>query len=261
MDFLVQNTTGMQPNQYLSNDFTKESPVRQRNRPRMAEWLSRRNQSDHERQQDIAQRRTLQNRIAQRLCRKRKEDRIAELEDQVNELLTNCKSFPERAEAARLKALERRVQELEAENAWLRLRQNRGLSVESNPMPTGLPQKTFEHSEYLMVIPPAHRYSVSLYLNGYQPLYPVQRWDFNYHSDAYKTAAVAAEVECFPERVTDCSSDSSMLLSGHKQICIIENSGSTVTDTALQMMDSASHDEEELRTDERKRHLEILMMN
>ncbi|KAJ3284407.1 hypothetical protein HDU79_008243 [Rhizoclosmatium sp. JEL0117] len=83
------------------------------------------NQTEEERQQEAIKRRTIQNRIAQRLYRQRKDNRIAELEAQVSELLAKREQDHEHQhqsnfEAVQVEILEKRVKDLEAENAKLK---------------------------------------------------------------------------------------------------------------------------------------------
>ncbi|KAJ3279554.1 hypothetical protein HDU79_000479, partial [Rhizoclosmatium sp. JEL0117] len=80
------------------------------------------NQTEEERQQEAIKRRTIQNRIAQRLYRQRKDNRIAELESQVAELLSKREQDHEHRhqsnfEAVQVEILQKRVKDLEAENA------------------------------------------------------------------------------------------------------------------------------------------------
>ncbi|KAJ3079590.1 hypothetical protein HDU99_010529 [Rhizoclosmatium hyalinum] len=83
------------------------------------------NLTEEERQQEAIKRRTIQNRIAQRLYRQRKDNRITELEAQVAELLAKQEQDREHRhqsnfDAVQVEILEKRVKDLEAENAKLK---------------------------------------------------------------------------------------------------------------------------------------------
>ncbi|KAJ3280759.1 hypothetical protein HDU79_011387 [Rhizoclosmatium sp. JEL0117] len=77
-------------------------------------------EAEDDRKRAAIERRTLQNRIAQRLYRQRKDNRIAELEAQVASILRNKNTSSRLEDGKRILELQQRVKELEAENEKLK---------------------------------------------------------------------------------------------------------------------------------------------
>ncbi|ORY41573.1 hypothetical protein BCR33DRAFT_718732 [Rhizoclosmatium globosum] len=77
-------------------------------------------EAEDDRKRAAIERRTLQNRIAQRLYRQRKDNRIAELEAQVASILRNKNTSSRVEDGKRILELQQRVKELEAENKRLK---------------------------------------------------------------------------------------------------------------------------------------------
>ncbi|KAJ3280758.1 hypothetical protein HDU79_011386 [Rhizoclosmatium sp. JEL0117] len=88
----------------------------------MPDWSSNGTETADDRKRAANERRALQNRIAQRLYRQRKDNRIAELEAQVAAMTRdkNSNSSSRKTQVMWIQELERRVKELEAENVRLK---------------------------------------------------------------------------------------------------------------------------------------------
>ncbi|ORY41574.1 hypothetical protein BCR33DRAFT_852095 [Rhizoclosmatium globosum] len=89
---------------------------------KMPDWSSNITETADDRKRAANERRALQNRIAQRLYRQRKDNRIAELEAQVAAMTgdKNSNSSSRKTQVMWIQGLERRVKELEAENVRLK---------------------------------------------------------------------------------------------------------------------------------------------
>ncbi|KAJ3079019.1 hypothetical protein HDU99_000222 [Rhizoclosmatium hyalinum] len=154
---------------------------------------------EDDRKRAAIERRTLQNRIAQRLYRQRKDNRIAELEAQVTSILRNKNVSSRMEDGKRILELQQRVKELEAENEKLKEGRKRSQSrddemqrgcrvnnearrqVVSHPhsapvLPSGYPHyhaKTYPYPPPKTPFPCAMSYSYTSYCPfNYPPMYP-----------------------------------------------------------------------------------------